>query len=124
MTAVRPKDSTNLSLLVGVLVAAPRFASLRGSGLAVCNFDLRTQDDLGGGQLRAENHPCSAYGEAAEILRLVPAGARVLVRGSLRWRKWHSPNGADQRIYETIAYHVQLLGELQRSGDFSADQRA
>lgn len=120
----RPLDSINLSMLKGDLVGPPQFSTLTGSGQPVCNFELRTTEDLGAGQTRVYDHPCSAYGDASAALYNVEPGTSVFVRGSLRWRRWHDSNGKRHDIYETIAYHVEVLGAIERVGDDAGQEQA
>lgn len=119
-TRVRPKG-TNVVIFVGDLVEAARFAALRGSGLSVCNFEIETMEDLGRDGQRTERHPVAAFGEAAEALRHIPAGTRVLCRGGMRSRKWNRSNGSRAQVYEAIAYYVEVLGAAQRAGEHDPD---
>ncbi|OGQ48430.1 MAG: single-stranded DNA-binding protein [Deltaproteobacteria bacterium RIFCSPLOWO2_02_FULL_46_8] len=106
--------SVNKVILIGNLGADPE-KRLTGSGLAVCNLRIATnevwKDKQGNKQERTEWHRIVVYGAQAENCeKYLSKGRPVYIEGSIRTRQWEDQQGQTKYITEIIAQRVQFLG--------------
>ena len=98
--------SLNKVILVGNLGNDPDVRVMQ-SGDKVANISVATSERWrnkeGENQERTEWHRVSIFGKTAEIAeKYLRKGAKVLIEGQLRTRKWQDNNGVDKYTTEII----------------------
>lgn len=107
--------SRNKVELLGNLGSDPEVKQLGGGGVVV-NISLATTEkwkDKGTGQEqeRTEWHRVVFFNGLAEVVaNHLKKGAKVLVDGSLRTRKWQDSSGNDRYTTEVVASDLNMLG--------------
>lgn len=100
-------SSHNSVLIVGNLGRDPEVRAL-SSGDKVANLSVATSETwkdktTGERQERTEWHRVTVFGYAADFAeKYLKKGAKVLVQGSLRTRKWQDQSGADRYTTEIV----------------------
>lgn len=109
----------NKVILIGNLGADPELR-YTGSGTAVCNFRLATnesyKDNNGEWVEKTEWHNVVAWSRLAEICgEYLKKGRTVYIEGSLQTRSWEDRDGNTRYTTEVKARDMQMLGG--RDGD-------
>jgi single stranded DNA-binding protein len=112
----------NSCRLRGNLTAAPKFMTLRDSGVPFMRFYLAVPRDCpsssdgddGGDRRQAVDYfQVVSYGRrAARDYPFLRKGSEVLVEGWLRMRMVPNGNGRSQRIYEVVAENILFLHNI------------
>ena len=104
----------NKVILIGNLGADPELR-YTGSGTAVCNFNLATNEsykDRDGNMVeKTEWHRVVAWDRLAEICaEYLKKGRQVYIEGSLQTRQWEDQDGNTKYTTEIKAREMQMLG--------------
>jgi len=103
----------NKVMIIGNMGGEPKLKEL-SSGDVVCNVSIATNDkwvDKSGEKHEStEWHEVTAWGKNAEnIVRYGFKGARVLIDGALRYRKYTTKEGSEIKLCEIRATRVCFL---------------
>ncbi len=113
----------NKVLLTGRLTRDPEMRSL-ASGKNVTTFTVASNEFIGGGREKAENHPVVTWDRLAEIAgTYLGKGQQVAIEGRLQTRSWDDDRGQRHWKTEVVASHVEMLSG-RRKKDYEAQQSA
>jgi single-strand DNA-binding protein len=110
----------NKVILIGNLGADPELR-YTGSGTAVCNFNLATNEsykDRDGNMVeKTEWHRIVTWDRLAEICaEYLKKGRTVYIEGSLQTRQWEDQDGNTKYTTEIKAREMQMLGSREGEG--------
>ncbi|MEW6776716.1 MAG: single-stranded DNA-binding protein [Bdellovibrionota bacterium] len=106
--------SLNKVMLIGHLGKDPEIR-YTGSGTAVANFSIATNDrrknQQGEWEDHTEWHDIVAFGKLADICgQYLAKGRQVFIEGRLQTRKWQDKQGQNRKTTEIIAANMTMLG--------------
>ena len=115
----------NKVILIGNLGADPELR-YTGSGTAVCNFNLATNEsykDRDGNLVeKTEWHRIVTWDRLAEICaEYLKKGRQVYIEGSLQTRQWEDQDGNTKYTTEIKAREMQMLGGPGEGGGGGGD---
>jgi single-strand DNA-binding protein len=100
----------------GIAVTKPE-KTFNQNGKAIAKFVMEYRSERPGGDVDTVRIRVSAWGELAESVATgVGKGDYVFVDGRLQIEKFITDNGAQKRVIEVSANHVETLGKSAASG--------
>lgn len=122
----------NRASLFGRLAADPEIRDM-SNGDKVASFRIATGEkwkdkNSGEEKERTEWHSIVVFGPLVKVAeKFLKKGARVLVEGTIRTRKWQDQNGADRWSTEIVlsgfGAHLQVIDWPEGSGSVAAKGR-
>lgn len=104
------RDDLNHCTLTGALERDPVVSFDPESGLQVCRFTLRV-DEQGKGATFKTFIVCEAYGRAAERAAELGAGVVVGIEGKLKWRSTTDRHGEKKSGLCVLVRQVHVLAQ-------------
>jgi single-strand DNA-binding protein len=102
--------SVNRVILVGRLGRDPE-TRYTGSGQAVANFSVATDESYKERQKRTEWHKIVVWGKQAEIAQqYLKKGSLVFIEGRIQSREWQDKEGQKRTSFEIVANNFRMLG--------------
>jgi single-strand DNA-binding protein len=116
------RNSLNKVQLIGNLADDPKTRAIPGSGVAVCNFTIITnegyKDSSGNWVERAEGHRIVTFDKLAEICdKYLTKGKKIYIEGSLQTRSYEK-DGVKHWSTEIKAHEMLML---DRAGDSNSN---
>lgn len=115
----------NKVVLVGRLGKPPE-TRYTGSGQAVCNFSMATdesfKDKSGARQNRTEWHKIVLWGKQAEIAQqYLRKGSLVYLEGKIQSREWEDREGQKKTAFEIIGANFRMLEKKESTENGQAE---
>ena len=113
--------SVNKAILLGNLGQDPELRHT-GSGNAVCNFTLATNESWFDKQANERKekttwHNCVVWGASGEnCAKYLRKGSKVFVEGRIQTREWNDKDGNKRYTTEIVANSVQFLSTKGSAG--------
>ena len=107
------RSGINKVIIVGNVGQEPEVKQTTNGGTIV-NLSIATSESWkgkdGNQQERTEWHRVVFFNRLAEIVeQYVKKGSKLYIEGSLRTRKWQTPNNEDRYTTEIVASEMQML---------------
>ena len=113
----------NKVLLTGRLTRDPEMRSL-ASGKAVTQFSIATNEYIGQGKEKAEDHNIVTWDRLAQTCgEFLGKGQQVAIEGRIQTRSWDDDRGQRHWKTEIVASHVEMLSG-RRKKDYAAESAA